>query len=131
VASRINFQFNDKLKYQLDAISSVVDLFKGAVRQDEGTIYRNLNRIKKIGEGDPVRNPQIVKPSRLLSNLREVQLRNMLFIDNELKGNNFTIEMETGTGKTYVYLRTILELYKTYGFTVYDCCAQHRDKKRC
>lgn len=117
MASRINFQFDDKLKYQLDAISSVVDLFKGVSRQDEGTIYRNINRIKKIGEGDPVRNPQIVKPSRLLKNLQEVQLKNMLFIDNELKGNNFTIEMETGTGKTYVYLRTILELYKTYGFT--------------
>lgn len=117
MANRINFQFDDKLKYQLNAIYSVVDLFKGVSRQDEGTIYRNVNRIKKIGEGDPVRNPQIVKPSRLLSNLREVQLRNMLFIDNELKGNNFTIEMETGTGKTYVYLRTILELYKTYGFT--------------
>ena len=30
---------------------------------------------------------------------------------------NFSVEMETGTGKTYVYLRTIFELHKTYGFT--------------
>ncbi|NSW92162.1 MAG: DEAD/DEAH box helicase family protein [Firmicutes bacterium] len=117
MANRINFQFDDKLKYQLDAISSVVELFRGAVRQDEGTIYCNLNRIKKFGEGDPVRNPKIVKPTRLLNNLREVQFKNMLVTDNELKDNNFTVEMETGTGKTYVYLRTILELYKTYGFT--------------
>ena len=55
--------------------------------------------------------------SRLLENLRRVQLQNNLFADASLaEGNNFTIEMETGTGKTYVYLRTILELYKEYGF---------------
>ncbi len=45
-----------------------------------------------------------------------MQFDNNLFADNELFGNNFTVEMETGTGKTYVYLRTILELYKEYGF---------------
>lgn len=117
MTNRITFQFDDKLEYQENAIRSVVDLFKGVSRQDEGAIYRNANRIKKFGEGDPVRNPKIVKPTRLLNNLREVQLKNMLIMDNELKDNNFTVEMETGTGKTYVYLRTILELYKTYGFT--------------
>jgi type III restriction enzyme len=117
MTNRINFQFDDNLKYQLDAISSVTDLFEGVAKQDGGTVYRNIKRIRKIGEGDPVRNPQIVSHKRLLRNLQAVQLRNMLFMDNELKGNNFTIEMETGTGKTYVYLRTILELYKTYGFT--------------
>lgn len=116
LANRVNFQFDDKLPYQLDAISAVVDLFKGVSRKDEGTIYQNISRIRKLGEGDPVRNPQIVKPTRLLKNLQQVQLRNRLFVDNEIKGFNFTIEMETGTGKTYVYLRTILELYKTYGF---------------
>ena len=117
MAKRITFQFDDKLKYQQDAIRSVVSLFQGVTRKDEGTIYRNIKRIKKLAEGDPVRNPQIVKPSRLLNNLRQVQFENLLFMDQELKGNNFTIEMETGTGKTYVYLRTILELYKNYGFS--------------
>ncbi|QGG48037.1 DEAD/DEAH box helicase family protein [Heliorestis convoluta] len=117
MANRISFQFEDGLKFQQDAIKSVINLFKGVSRQDEGTIYYNLNRIKKITEGDPVRNPQLVKPTRLLHNLREVQLNNRLFMAQELQGNNFTIEMETGTGKTYVYLRTILELYRTYGFT--------------
>lgn len=74
-------------------------------------------RIRKVGEGDPVRNNDIVVGSRLLENLRKVQLSNDLFADNVLAdGNNFTIEMETGTGKTYVYLRTILELYQEYGF---------------
>lgn len=112
---RIIFQFDDDLDYQLQAVKSTVELFKGLSRQMDG-IYRP-NRIRKIGEGDPVRNNDIVVGSRLLENLRRVQLQNNLFADSALaEGNNFTIEMETGTGKTYVYLRTILELYKEYGF---------------
>ncbi len=51
-------------------------------------------------------------------NLRDVQLRNGLFADSSgAPGRHFTIEMETGTGKTYVYLRTILRLHEEYGFT--------------
>lgn len=114
MAKRIAFQFDDELDYQLKAIKSTVDLFKGLPRQTDG-IYRP-NRTKKVGEGDPVRNQSIVTGSRLLQNLRQVQLDNKLFADNVLENNNFTIEMETGTGKTYVYLRSILELYKEYDF---------------
>lgn len=115
MSKRITFQFDDDLDYQLQAVKSTVELFKGLSRQVDG-IYRP-NRIRKVGEGDPVRNNDIVVGSRLLENLRRVQLQNDLFADNALaEGNNFTIEMETGTGKTYVYLRTILELYKEYGF---------------
>lgn len=117
MSNRISFQFDDELTYQKEAIKSVVDLFKGVSRKNESTIYENINRAKKFDEGDPVRNPQIIKGTRLLNNLRDVQIKNMLFVDNQLLNNNFTIEMETGTGKTYVYLRTILELYKTYGFS--------------
>lgn len=114
MAKRIAFQFDDELDYQLQAIRSTVELFKGLPRQTDG-IYRP-SRQKKVGEGDPVRNQSIVTGSRLLQNLRQVQLANKLFADNDLANNNFTIEMETGTGKTYVYLRTILELYKEYDF---------------
>ncbi len=117
MSKRIAFQFDDKLFFQRAAIDSVVNLFNGVSRQDEGTIYRQIRHIRRLGEGDPVRNPQIVREARLLQNLQTVQLGNMLLMDQELKGNNFTIEMETGTGKTYVYLRTILELYEAYGFT--------------
>lgn len=116
MAKRITFQFDDKLEYQLKAIKSIIDLFKGLQRQTDG-IYHS-NGIRKIGEGDPIRNKDIVVGNRLLQNLRNVQLNNQLFADSTLAENkNFTIEMETGTGKTYVYLRTILELYKEYGFT--------------
>ena len=115
MSKRITFQFEDDLDYQMQAIHSTVELFRGLSRHVDG-IYRP-NRIRKVGEGDPVRNNDIVVGSRLLENLRKVQLSNDLFADNVLAdGNNFTIEMETGTGKTYVYLRTILELYKEYGF---------------
>ncbi len=115
MAKRIAFQFDDNLDYQLQAVTSTVELFRGLSRRVEG-IYRP-ERIRKTDEGDPVRNNDIVVGSRLLANLRNVQLQNDLFADSALvDGNNFTIEMETGTGKTYVYLRTILELYKEYGF---------------
>lgn len=115
MANRITFQFEDNLDYQMQAIHSTVELFRGLSRQVDG-IYRP-NRIHKFGEGDPIRNIDIVVGSRLLENLRRVQLSNHLFADSILaEGKNFTIEMETGTGKTYVYLRTILELNKEYGF---------------
>ncbi|MGB4985071.1 MAG: DEAD/DEAH box helicase family protein, partial [Erysipelotrichaceae bacterium] len=117
MSKKIEFQFDDGLGYQLDAINSVVGLFKGLPRRIDG-IYRPQN-IVKIGSGNPVRNESIVAGMRLLENLRTTQLENKLFSDVELKNNNFTIEMETGTGKTYVYLRTILELYKEYGFKKY------------
>lgn len=115
MANKITFQFDDSLDYQLQAVRSTVELFRGISRKVDG-IYRP-NRTRKVGEGDPVRNTDIVVGSRLLENLRRVQLSNGLFADKALAdGNNFTIEMETGTGKTYVYLRTILELNKEYGF---------------
>ncbi len=115
MAGRITFQFDDNLDYQLQAVNSAVRLFQGLPRRVD-SIYGS-DRIRKIGEGDPIKNHDIVAGSRLLENLRSVQLQNNLFADSALAaGNNFTIEMETGTGKTYVYLRTILELYREYGF---------------
>jgi len=53
----------------------------------------------------------------LLENIRSIQLHNGIKQSKELKSRDFTIEMETGTGKTYVYLRSILEMNKLYGFT--------------
>lgn len=53
----------------------------------------------------------------LLKNLNDVQLRGGLPPSGSLTSGDFTVEMETGTGKTYVYLRTIFELNKRYGFT--------------
>ncbi|WP_323032957.1 DEAD/DEAH box helicase family protein [Paracoccus sp. (in: a-proteobacteria)] len=56
--------------------------------------------------------------NELIANLNAIQLRNGLTPSGALSsGGNFTVEMETGTGKTYVYLRTVFELNKRYGFT--------------
>lgn len=112
MADKITFNFSDDLDYQLRAISSTVNLFKGLPTTDASSIYHYS---RKRLEGDPVRNRNLVLGSKLLENMRYVQLDNDLFADESVTdGNNFTIEMETGTGKTYVYLRTILELYKQY-----------------
>ena len=115
MARHIEFQFDDKLQYQLDAINSVTDLFKGLPKKGDG-IYGNTYRSKTLGENEPIRNVEIFTGEKLEENLNKVQLKNNLFA-TKLQGNDFTIEMETGTGKTYVYLRTILELNKEYGFT--------------
>ena len=53
----------------------------------------------------------------IIANLKDIQLRNGLAPSTALTSGDFTVEMETGTGKTYVYLRTVFELNKLYGFT--------------
>ncbi len=53
----------------------------------------------------------------ILANLADIQLRNGLRPSASLASGDFTVEMETGTGKTYVYVRTIFELNRRYGFT--------------
>ena len=92
MAKRIAFQFDDELDYQLKAIHSTVDLFKGLPRQTDG-IYRP-NRTKKVGEGDPVRNQSIIAGSRLLQNLRQVQLENKLFEEKHHAQQNHPILVE-------------------------------------
>ena len=53
----------------------------------------------------------------IIGNLKDIQLRNGLPPSVGLSSGDFTVEMETGTGKTYVYLRSVFELNKRYGFT--------------
>lgn len=54
---------------------------------------------------------------KIQANLNAIQIRNSLRPSEKLTSGDFTVEMETGTGKTYVYLRTIFELNKRFGFT--------------
>ena len=62
-----------------------------------------------------VANKLHLQKEDILANLRAIQIRNGLKQTDDLKSLDFTVEMETGTGKTYVYLRTIFELHKAYG----------------
>ncbi|MCJ7624889.1 MAG: DEAD/DEAH box helicase family protein [Anaerolineaceae bacterium] len=64
-----------------------------------------------------VGNNLVLEDEQILANLQKVQERNGIEPSDELAGLHFSIEMETGTGKTYVYLRTIYELNRLYGFT--------------
>ena len=111
MTKKIKFEFNDKLTHQLTAINSTVGLFRGLSVKSKG-IYSG----KRMLADDFSANPHVTLGTRILDNLKKIQLENDIFPDNELYNGDFAIEMETGTGKTYVYLRTILQLYQDYGF---------------
>ena len=110
MGDKVKFQFDDNLTHQMAAINSTVSLFDELPKQLLG-LYSG----KAFLASGESRNPHITMGTRMLENLRSIQLDNKLFSDDSLNSGNFGIEMETGTGKTYVYLRTILDLYRAYG----------------
>ncbi len=65
---------------------------------------------------DGIGNHLALSDEQLLANLQKVQEQNEIAVSESLDGMHFSVEMETGTGKTYVYLRTIYELNSKYGF---------------
>ena len=116
----MKLQFEPDLDYQQDAIAAVCDLFRGQeVCRTEFTVSHNsTHQLPGLEEGDlGVGNRLQIAEDALLENLRQVQLRNGLLPTDVLESRDFTVEMETGTGKTYVYLRTVFELNRRYGFT--------------
>ena len=118
----MKLHFEPNLDYQLQAIESVCDLFRGQETcRTEFTVTMKLpDQQLTLGVADTDKglgNRLTLVDDQLLDNLRSVQLRNGLAPSSTLASGDFTVEMETGTGKTYVYLRTIFELNKRYGFT--------------
>jgi type III restriction enzyme len=116
----MKLHFEPDLDYQLQAIEAVADLFRGQeTHRSEFTVTRKALSLELDLDDDSlgVGNPKALLDDDLLRNLREVQLRHGLRQDDVLRSRDFTVEMETGTGKTYVYLRTIFELNRQYGFT--------------
>lgn len=129
--ANLTLHFDANLDYQLDAIQAVVDVFDGLPRRtaeyalgDE--IVPNLPDGYTLDEQlleDNVRLVQKTLPANThaaLPAIRSLDVEEGLIL--EWVGNHshryphFTVEMETGTGKTYVYLRTIHELFQNYGF---------------
>ncbi len=112
----MKLHFDPNQDYQLQAIKSIVDIFEGQPlsRSDfEFSIAEGSLQLSENGVG----NNLVLSEEQSLNNLQEVQRRNGIDpVSEKLEGLNFTVEMETGTGKTYVYLRTIYELNKVYGF---------------
>lgn len=113
---KIKFQI-EELDYQEDAVNSVIDLLKGIDRQSVSSIYSTPRKQMSVFNGRPEANVRFSSTSRLLHNLQDIQYRNGLFKDERIVGAipQFTIEMETGTGKTFVYLETILRLWSEFG----------------
>lgn len=120
----MKFQFESDLEFQARAVAAVTDLFRGAERGASAfTVLTPSSAGPQVGLGldrSGVGNRLNLAPEDVLENLRQVQLRERVAPSAELRGRsdyNFTVEMETGTGKTYVYLRTMFELFRQYGFS--------------
>jgi restriction endonuclease len=76
-------------------------------------------------------NNLALSEEQIWENVKSIQAANEISNEKQkLQGMNFTIEMETGTGKTYVYLRTIFELNKLYGFTKFVIVVPFRSHPR-
>lgn len=119
----MKLHFEPNLDYQMQAIEAVCDLFRGQeVCRTEFTVTMKLPDEAQMSLGVAqsdlgVGNRLTLLDDELLKNLADIQLRGGLPPSGSLTSGDFTVEMETGTGKTYVYLRTIFELNKRYGFS--------------
>jgi type III restriction enzyme len=118
----VKLHFEPDLGYQLQAVEAVCDLFCGqeicrtefTVTHDPADPQMRLGFAQNdLGIGNRLK----LLDDELLKNLNVIQIRNGLAPAEILSSGDFTVEMETGTGKTYVYLRTIFELNRRFGFT--------------
>ncbi len=118
----MKLHFEPNLDYQLQAVEAICDLFRGQeICRTEFTVTRDADDPQlRMGFAESdlgLGNRLTLLDDELLNNLDTVQIRNGLRPSESLASGDFTVEMETGTGKTYVYLRTIFELNKRFGFT--------------
>ena len=123
--------FDSNLQYQQDAIKSITGLFEGQPLEDSIMEF-NLKEEGALDLINGVSNNLILSEEQILKNLQSVQDQNEIEQSKDLDGMHFSVEMETGTGKTYVYLRSIYELNKAYGFKkVCHCCSVRGYSRRC
>lgn len=127
------FRFDARQPFQLYAINAVIQLFdgqpkdaeklattlRGTLRAAEGSDAQATLPVDVAQEVGAIGNYLALDEASILANLQAVQDKNGLEVSAQLADNrlDFDIEMETGTGKTYVYLRTLFELAKNYSFT--------------
>lgn len=105
-------------EFQIEAVNSVADLFAGQEKSNMTfSIDDNGGQIKLLQNDFGFGNKLEIANDTLLANMHAIQRRNKLPISRDYDSRQFSIEMETGTGKTYVYTKTILELNKRYGFS--------------
>ena len=115
-------------KYQTEAVDNTTAIFTGQPNRDASKYRRDLGKREATlsfdGDDDGYRNADIeLSTAELLDNLHAVQTRagvplsKSLSRINGLGAVNLDVEMETGTGKTYVYIKTMFELNKLYGWS--------------
>jgi type III restriction enzyme len=127
MAKKLKLKFDANQPHQITAIDSVVKLFEGLPTSDRSDftlsdeIIPNLPPDETIYEDFLLENLQAVQNQNNLLESSRLEVDDGMVLEgagSELwRSPSFTVEMETGTGKTYVYLRTILELRKHYGFS--------------
>lgn len=134
-------KFNFKIQqYQTDAVDAIVDVFNGQKKYDKISYIRDIGKQNKkpqqmtfagdeneIGMFDPLDDTgyknEVVELSddQLLTNIHQLQSQNNIkhsaTLNKDLGRCSLDIEMETGTGKTYVYIKTMFELYEKYGWS--------------
>ena len=134
-------KFNFKIQqYQTDAVDAVVNVFNGQSFHDRNSYIRDLGKMnpsdyqmawdltqEEIELYDPAndagyKNEEVeLSDEQLLSNIHTLQSQNNIKLSPALIKNlgrcSLDIEMETGTGKTYVYIKTMFELNKKYGWS--------------
>lgn len=118
-------------QFQLDAVKSIVDVFQGQPNESSRFTLDKGRRQKSVEIGDLFQqtsgndseygfknSPIKLAAEEVLGNIQSMQRQNGLKLSERLEGKyNLTVEMETGTGKTYTYIRTMFELYKKYGWS--------------
>lgn len=134
-------KFNFKIQgYQTDAVESTVGIFNGQPHYDQTSYIRDLGKTTpqpaqiqlsmndEYGEQIDIENETGFKnenidlaDEQLLRNIREMQTLNNIKLSDDIAKHlgrcSLDIEMETGTGKTYVYIKTMFELNKRYGWS--------------
>lgn len=130
--SDMKFKFTIQ-DYQTDAVESVVDVFTGQPFDDHFTYRRDVElerqpRLEALGTPEEdlylgFANARLtLDPTQILNNIRKIQTRNNIKLSDSLTRDgigccSLDVEMETGTGKTYVYIKTMFELNKRYGWS--------------
>ena len=129
----MKFQFKIQ-QYQTDAVDSTVQVFSGQPNQglqeyvlDKGKLFvKNKGTLHEVNDLSLMEHgysnqPITLSDVALLQNLQSIQSANNLNVSSELCQDlgrvSLDIEMETGTGKTYVYIKTMFELNKLYGWS--------------